>query len=169
MFSTALSTSVLTTKAVLPDVELVVLCPNTILYSETEFETLCPVAFNLARLLVIVWNDAPDKVGLGGMQCVHQRVQLLGVEGGHCLGPASLLLFTLAGFLLLPALAGMVLEGSPDEAVGPRLEELNDSVVERILVLLQPAGHIVGHSSSIVNCNQVKTKSNNPIIFKMST
>ena len=106
---------------------------------------------NLSRLLVVVRDYASDEVRFGGMQGVHQRIQLLGVKGGNCLGSTSFLLLSLLVVLLLPALAWMVLEGSVDEAVGPRLEEFNHSIVERVLVLLQPTSHVIGDSSRIVN------------------
>ena len=45
----------------------------------------------------------------------------------------------------------MVAEHVDNEPVGAGLEQLYDGVVERVLVLLQPAGHIVGHGASIVH------------------
>ena len=48
-----------------------------------------------APLFVRVGYDASDEVGLCAMQRSHQRVQLLRVEGRHCLRTTSLLLLAL--------------------------------------------------------------------------
>ena len=59
---------------------------------------------NLSGLLVVVWNNASDEVGLRGVEGVHQGVELLGVEGGDGLGAAALLLLPLRVTVFLAAL-----------------------------------------------------------------
>ena len=51
--------------------------------------------FYLSWLLVIIWYDASDEVGLSGVERGHEGVELLGVEGGDGLGSTALLLLTL--------------------------------------------------------------------------
>ena len=53
---------------------------------------------------------------------------------------------------VLNCLAGMVAEDVDNELVGARLQQLDDGVVERVLVLLQPSRHVVGHRARVVNC-----------------
>ena len=48
-------------------------------------------------------------------------------------------------------LSGMIGEDVDDQAVGAALEELDDGVVHRVLVLLQPTRQVVRYSSSVVD------------------
>lgn len=53
-------------------------------------------------------------------------------------------------------LARMVSENVDDEPVGARLEQLDDGIVERVLVLLQPAGNVVGYCTRVVHWKEEK-------------
>jgi hypothetical protein len=94
---------------------------------------------------VCVGDDAPDEVGLRGVQRRHQGVQLLRVERGDRLVAAPLLLLPLLRLLLLPALPGVVPGGresgppgdSPEQMVRQLvlagLQEFHYSVVQGVL------------------------------------
>ena len=111
---------------------------------------------HLARLLVGVGDDAADKVGLGGVQGAHQGVQLRVVKGGDGLAAAPLFLLALLVVrVLLPALARVFPEDVDGQGVGARLEQLHDGVVERVLVLFQPVGQVVGHGAGVVDDGKV--------------
>ena len=107
-------------------------------------------------LLVIVGDDAADEVRLGGVQRVHQRVELHGVEAGHGLAAAALLLLPLLVALLLPPLAGVVAEAVDDQVVGARLHQLHHGVIQGVLVLLQPPGDVVGDGACVVDDGKVR-------------
>ncbi len=53
-------------------------------------------------------------------------------------------------------LSRMISEDVDDQAVGAALEELNDCVVHRVLVLLQPASQVVRYSSGVVNNSKMR-------------
>lgn len=118
-----------------------------------------------ARLLQLVGDDATDEVGLGGAQCGHQVVELLLVGGRYC-GEATALLATSAFAAAATAtsitgLSRMIGEDLYQQLVGGLLELVDYRVVQRILVLLQPAGDVIRylkHRANIQCRNRLKAK-----------
>merc|ERR1719232_1984551 len=111
---------------------------------------------NLSRLLVSVGHKTTDKVRLARVKSGHELTKRDEVDRGHCLATASLLLLLALILLHLSWLARMISPEQNQELAGAGgLEDLNNSVVNRILVLLQPAGDIVGHNTSVVRNGEV--------------
>ena len=107
-----------------------------------------------ARLLVVVGDDAADKVGLGAVERGHQSGQVCQEDPGHRL-PAST--FLLLSFLLLGwvGLTGVVTPQVDQQLGRAVLHDVHHCVVNWILVLLQPAGHVVRHSPGVVDDGKV--------------
>merc|ERR1719150_1182028 len=110
-----------------------------------------------SRLLVGVGHNATDEVGLGLVEGGHQVIKLALEVGGHSLA-ASLLLPVRCILGSLQRLAGVVSEALDSKRVATVLDELNNGVIERILVLLQPASQVVGDSGGIVNNGKVRIR-----------
>ena len=89
-----------------------------------------------------VGHNATDEVRLGLVQSHHEVVQLTLEVGGDSLA-ASLFLPTAVILGSLQRLTGVVSESFDHESVAAVLNHLHDGVIERILVLLQPAGDVV--------------------------
>merc|ERR1719392_294266 len=111
---------------------------------------------NLSRLLVSVGHKATDKVRSTIVESGHELVKGNKVDRGDSLATTSLLLLLT---LILGSscwLSGMV---SPEEdkkwASGGGLEDLDNSVVDGILVLLKPVSDIVVDNTSIVRNSKV--------------
>jgi len=111
---------------------------------------------NLSRLLVSVGHKATDKVRSTIVKSGHELVKGNKVDRGDSLATTSLLLLLT---LILGSscwLSGMV---SPEEdkkwASGGGLEDLDNSVVDGILVLLKPVSDIVVDNTSIVRNSKV--------------
>lgn len=104
------------------------------------------VGIDHAWLLQFVGDDTTDEVRLGSAQGGHQVVQLLLVGGRHggeattLLATSSLATATTAG---ITGLAGMIGKDLHQQLVRGFLVLVDHSVVQRVLVLLQPAGDIV--------------------------
>merc|ERR1712242_70051 len=94
--------------------------------------------------LVGVGHHATDEVGVGLVEGGHQVIKLALEEGGHSLAASLLLPVLILGSL--QGLSGMVSEALDCQSVASILDKLNNGVIERILVLLQPASQVVGHS-----------------------
>merc|ERR1712223_1123395 len=110
-----------------------------------------------SRLLVSVGHHATDEVGLGLVEGGHQIVKLALEVGGHSL--AASLLLPVRGILgSLQRLAGVVSEALDGQSVASILDELNNGVIERILVLLQPASQVVGDSGGVVDDGKVRIR-----------
>merc|ERR1719336_3549149 len=111
---------------------------------------------NLSGLLVGVGHKATDKVGLARVEGGHQLSQRDEVDRGHSLATASLLLLLT---LILGGSSGLSRVVGPEKdkklAGAGGLEDLDNSVVDRILVLLQPASNVVGHNTSVVRDGKV--------------
>lgn len=106
------------------------------------------VRVNYAGLLQLVGDDATHEVRLRGSQRGHQVVQLLLVGRGHsgeatALLAASTLAAAAAVVLAAARLSGISGEDLDEQFVGALLELIDDSVVQRVLVLLQPTGDVV--------------------------
>lgn len=99
-----------------------------------------------ARLLQFVRDDATNEVRLSGAQGGHQVVQLLLVRGRHS-GEATTLLTTsslaTAATTGVTGLTRMIGEDLYQQLVTGLLVLVDHSVVQRVLVLLQPAGNVV--------------------------
>merc|ERR1711963_1052256 len=108
------------------------------------------VGLHTSGLLVSVGHHATDEVRLGLVEGGHQVVQLTLEVGGDSLAAALLLL---AAVILgsLQGLAGMISEALDHQSVTAVLDHLDDGVVERILILLQPAGQVVGDGGGVVD------------------
>merc|ERR1719297_645190 len=107
--------------------------------------------------LVSVGHHATDEVGLGLVEGGHQVIKLALEEGGHSLA-ASLLLPVGCILGSLQRLARMISEALDGQSVATILDELNNGVIERILVFLQPASQVVGDSGGIVNNGKVRIR-----------
>merc|ERR1712155_352012 len=110
-----------------------------------------------SRLLVSVGHNTTDEVGLGLVEGCHQVIKLALEVGGHSLA-ASLLLPVRCILGSLQRLAGVVSEALDSKRVATVLDELNNGVIERILVLLQPASQVVGDSGGIVNNGKMRIR-----------
>merc|ERR1719347_1609977 len=100
-------------------------------------------------LLVSVGHHATDEVRLGLVEGGHQVVQLTLEVGGDSLAAALLLPVLILGSL--QRLAGVVSEASNGHGVATVLDHLDDGVIERILVLLQPASQVVGDGGGVMD------------------
>lgn len=106
------------------------------------------VGINHARLLQLVGDDATDEVRLSGPQGGHQVIQLLLVGRRHRGETTALLTtsaFAAAAATGVTGLTGMIGEDLHEQLVGRLLELVDHRVVQRIFVLLQPAGDVVGY------------------------
>merc|ERR1711963_765474 len=106
---------------------------------------------NLSWLLVSVGHKTTDKVRLARVKGGHQLSKRDKVDRGDSLATTSLLLLLALILLDLSWLSRMVSPEENQEFTGTGgLEDLNNSVVDRILVLLKPSSDIVGHNTSVV-------------------
>merc|ERR1719362_2219543 len=107
------------------------------------------LGLNTSGLLVSVGHHTTDEVRLGLVEGRHQVIQLALEVGGDSLAAAALL----PGLVLggLQGLTGVVSEAGDGHGVASVLDHLDDGVVERILVLLQPAGQVVGHDGGVMD------------------
>merc|ERR1719510_1883384 len=110
---------------------------------------------NTAGLFVGVGHHATDEAGVGLVEGGHQVVQLALEVGGDGLAAALLLpaAIVLGGF---QRLSGVVAETFNRQLVAAVLDELDDGVVEGILVLLQPAGQVVGDGGGVVDDGEMR-------------
>merc|ERR1712012_542739 len=111
---------------------------------------------NLSRLLVSVGHKTTHKVRLARVKSGHELTKRDKVDRGHSLATASLLLLLTLILLHLSGLARVISPEQNQELAGAGgLEDLNNSVIDRILVLLQPSGDIVGDNAGIVRDGEV--------------
>merc|ERR1719412_759281 len=106
--------------------------------------------------LVGVGHHAADEVGVGLVEGGHQVIKLALEEGGHSLAASLLLPVLILGGL--KRLAGVVSEASNGQGIGTILNQLNNSVVQRILVLVQPSSQVVGHGGGVVDDGKVRIR-----------
>merc|ERR1719367_1672597 len=102
--------------------------------------------------LVGVGDNTTDKVGLGLVQGGHQVIKLT-LEGGDSLA-ASLLLSVLI-LWRFQWLSRMISEALDQHGIASILHHLDNGVIERILVLLQPSSQVVGDSGGIMDNTKV--------------
>jgi len=113
------------------------------------------MGINHARLLHLVGNDATDEVRLGRTQGGHQAVQLLLVGRRDGSEATALLATTSLGLFTATRLAGVIGEDLDQQLVLRLLELVDNGVVQGILVLLQPTGDVVGHTTGIMANGEV--------------
>merc|ERR1719412_461985 len=106
--------------------------------------------------LVGVGHHATDEVGVGLVEGGHQVIKLALEEGGHSLAASLLLPVLILGGL--KRLARVVSEASNGQGIGTILNQLNNGVVQRILVLVQPSGQVVGHGGGVVDDGKVRIR-----------
>lgn len=103
---------------------------------------------NHARLLQLIGDNATDEVGLSRAQGGHQVIQLLLVRGRYG-GEATALLTTSALATAtttgVAGLTGMIGEDLHQQFIVRLLVLVDHRVVQRVLVLLKPAGDVVRH------------------------
>merc|ERR1712079_696756 len=107
-------------------------------------------------LLVGVGHHAADEVRVGLVEGGHQVVKLTLEVGGHSLAASLLLPVLILGSL--QRLAGVVSEALDGQSIATVLDKLNNGVIERILVLLQPASQVVRHSGGVVDDGKVRIR-----------
>merc|ERR1719412_1450515 len=106
---------------------------------------------HISGLLVGVGHKAADKVGSAVVEGGHQLSQRDEVERGHGLATASLLLLLAVILGGSSGLSGVVSpEQNQEFALGGGLHDFDNSVVDRVLVLLQPASHVVVDNTGVV-------------------
>merc|ERR1719341_1706007 len=110
--------------------------------------------FHSSGLLVGVGHHATDEVGVGLVEHAHQVVKLALEVGGDSLATLALLPVLVLGSL--QGLARVILEALDGQRVAAILDQLNNSVVEGILVLLQPSRQVVGDGGGIVDHGEVR-------------
>merc|ERR1719189_1242632 len=115
------------------------------------------VGLDTSGLLVGVGHHTTDEVGLGLVEGGHQVIKLTLEVGGHSL--AASLLLPVRGILgSLQGLARVVSEALDSKRVATVLDHLDNGVIERILVLLEPSSQVVGDSGSIMDDGKVRIR-----------
>merc|ERR1719210_2299314 len=111
---------------------------------------------NISGLLMGVWHKATDKVRSTIVEGGHQLIERDQVDRGDSLATASLLLLLTLILLDLSWLSRMVFpEEDKQWTLGCRFEDLDNSVVDRVLVLLKPVGDVVVDNTSVVRNTKV--------------
>merc|ERR1719188_536278 len=111
------------------------------------------VRLNSSGDLVGVGDNTTDEVGLGLVQGGHQVIKLTLEVCRDSLATSLLLSVLVLGSL--KRLTRMVSKALDGQHVTSILDHLNNGVIERILVLLQPSGQVVRDSGSVVNNTKV--------------
>ena len=115
------------------------------------------IGLNASGLLVGVGHNATDEVGLSLVKGGHQVIKLTLEVGGHSLA-ASLLLPVGSILRSLKGLSGVVSEALNGKHVASVLDHLNNCVIKRILVLVEPSSQVVGHGGGVVNNGEVRIR-----------
>ena len=110
--------------------------------------------FNHARHLVSVWYNTTNEGWFSWVQDFHQVIQLPLVKWGHSF-TTTLLPATTSIFLCFKGLTRMIMEAFNQQWIWSILEELNNCVIQRVLVLFKPTSKIVWDNGSIVNNSKV--------------
>merc|ERR1719340_359496 len=108
--------------------------------------------------LVVVGHNAADEVGVGGVQGGQQGLQLSAEGRGHSLeglGSSILTLLTLFLLDLLLGLSRVVSEEVDNQSVVGLLQLVHNSVIDRILVLVQPVGQVVVDNTGVMSNSKV--------------
>merc|ERR1719447_1013137 len=105
--------------------------------------------------LGLVGNDATDETGVSASQSSHQTTELFSVHHGYSLHGATLALLLLLTTGLLLWCFGNCREASSHEFKARLLQKLDDTIVERILVLLKPVVQVVTDLTGIMPADEV--------------
>merc|ERR1719330_1761148 len=105
-------------------------------------------------LLVGVGHNTTDEVRLGLVEGGHEVIKLALEERGHSLAASLLLPVLVLGSL--HGLTRVVGEAGNGQRVAAILDQLHNSVIERILVLVEPSSQVVGHGGGIMNNSKVR-------------
>merc|ERR1719481_436344 len=111
------------------------------------------IRLNTSRLLMSVGDNTTDEVRLSLVESGHQVIKLALEERRYSL--AATLLLPVLVLWSLKRLARVISKRSNHQRVASILDHLNNSVIKRILVLLQPSSQVVRHSGGIVNDSKV--------------
>merc|ERR1719330_1561767 len=107
-------------------------------------------------LLVGVGHNTTDEVGLSLVEGGHEVIKLTLEERGHSLAASLLLPVLVLGSL--HGLARVVGEAGNGQRVAAILDQLHNSVIEGILVLVEPSSQVVGHGGGVVNDGKVRIR-----------
>merc|ERR1719410_3173236 len=111
------------------------------------------VGLNSSGDLVGVGDNTTDEVGLSLVEGGHQVIKLTLEVGGDSLAATLLLSVLILGSF--KRLSRMISEALVKHGVGSILHHLDNGVIERILVLLEPSSQVVGDSGGVVNNTKV--------------
>uniref|UniRef100_A0A8W7NY04 Uncharacterized protein n=1 Tax=Anopheles coluzzii TaxID=1518534 RepID=A0A8W7NY04_ANOCL len=128
---------------------------DTFKYTVTSQLVHDQVSINDTGRLHFVGNDTTDEVRLSRLQRRHQVVQLFLVRGRDSGETSTLLATTSLGGGRISRLAWVISEDLNHQGVATLLELVDDSVVQRILVLLKPSSDVVRHNTSVVTNGEV--------------
>merc|ERR1712045_343494 len=106
--------------------------------------------------LVGVGHHTTDEVGVGLVESGHQVIKLALEEGRHSLAASLLLPVLILGWL--KRLARVVSKASNGKGIGAILDELDNGVVQRILVFVQPSSQVVRHGGGVVDDGKVRIR-----------
>merc|ERR1712079_194806 len=106
--------------------------------------------------LVGVGHHTTDEVRVGLVEGGHQVIKLALEEGGHSLAASLLLPVLILGGL--KRLSGVVSEASNGQGIGTILDQLDNGVVQRILVLVQPSGQVVRNGGGVMDDGKVRIR-----------
>merc|ERR1719210_3264236 len=107
-------------------------------------------------LLVSVGHHTTDEVGVGLVEGGHQVIKLTLEVRGHSLAASLLLPVLILGSL--QRLSRVVSKALDGQSIATVLDKLNNGVIERILVLLEPASQVVGDGGSVVDNGKVRIR-----------
>merc|ERR1711936_370699 len=113
------------------------------------------LSLNNQWLFVGVGYNATNKMRLSGMQSGHKLTQLDKIDRRYRFGSTSFLLLFALVLLWGIRLTRMVFPQMNKQLIRRPLQNINNSVIDRILVLFQPCSDVVGYSASIVDASKV--------------
>merc|ERR1719288_635827 len=111
------------------------------------------VRLNSSGDLVGVRDNTTDEMGLSLVEGGHQVIKLTLEVGRDSLATSLLLSVLILGSL--KRLSRMISEALVKHGVGSILHHLDNGVIERILVLLEPSGQVVRDSSGVMDNTKV--------------
>merc|ERR1719297_61271 len=114
------------------------------------------VGLNSSGDLVSVGDNTTDEVGLSLVEGGHQVIKLTLEVGGDSLAATLLLSVLVLGSL--KRLSRMISEAHDGKRVATILDHLDNGVIERILVLLEPSSQVVRDSGGVVNNTKVSIR-----------
>merc|ERR1711887_163010 len=122
------------------------------LRSGSACERSCLVDFLMPHSYM---RDETNEVRAGRVKSFHQVAQLIPVSRRYSLETTSTLLLLSASLISLARLARMVGKQDLHYFVASLLQQINDGIVKRVLVLLQPSSQIVRYSTGVMYNSKV--------------